>query len=225
MAKKIDANPAYLSQIANEVIGQGRKSPRALSDDYASRLEKAFDLPYGWFDEIGDTGTNLDRLPPHLQPPPGATPISWDEENPLPNNGDEYWECPHYEVALSAGHGAEATWVHHAENDPLAFRAKWWRKKRLNPKDCRCLYVHGDSMSPYLEDWDTVMIDVTKTTIRDGEIYALLLDGELYIKRLYRVPGGGLEIRSDNPAYRTVELRGADLERLVILGQKVHRSG
>lgn len=52
IAKKIGGNaaPAYLSQIANEVVQKGGKNPRALSDDYASRIEKAFNLGEGWFD-------------------------------------------------------------------------------------------------------------------------------------------------------------------------------
>lgn len=192
-------------------------------------------MPDSWTQQVAKAlRVSIDALYAHAKDdvpiaariaPSGSMPISWDDENPLPNGGDAYLECPHYDVVLSAGHGIEASWVQHSENDPLAFRAAWWRKKRLKPEHCRALYVHGDSMLPYLKDWDTVMVDITQTTPIDGEIYALLLDGELYIKRLYRVPGGGLEIRSDNPAYRPVELRGSDLERLVILGREVHRSG
>lgn len=51
MAGKIETNPRYLSQIANEVIQKGGKSPRALSDDYATRLEAAYSLGDGWFDQ------------------------------------------------------------------------------------------------------------------------------------------------------------------------------
>jgi len=52
IAQKIGGNaaPAYLSQIATEVIQKGRKNPRSLSDDYASRIEQAFNLGEGWFD-------------------------------------------------------------------------------------------------------------------------------------------------------------------------------
>jgi len=52
MAKRLggNANPRYLSQIANEYLGKGRKTPRSLSDNYASRLEECFGLKEGWFD-------------------------------------------------------------------------------------------------------------------------------------------------------------------------------
>jgi hypothetical protein len=66
MAKRISVNPAYLSQIGNEVVGKGRKSPRALSDNYATRLEDAFGLEPGWFDTPVD-GDKPQPMPPEEQ--------------------------------------------------------------------------------------------------------------------------------------------------------------
>ena len=77
MAKRLggNANPRYLSQIANEYLGKGRKTPRSLSDNYASRLETCFGLENGWFDiPIGDT-TGHGEMPPGSQPSQDDSPL------------------------------------------------------------------------------------------------------------------------------------------------------
>lgn len=162
------------------------------------------------------------ELPAIAHPPPGSAIAVWDEVGDLPTDGT-YVQVPHYEVAISAGDGC--TWVDHPNNDPLVFRARWFQAKGIKPGDCRALYVHGDSMAPILNDGDTVLIDTSKTEVRDDSIYALVYGEELYVKRLFRLPGGGLELRADNPRHPNREVSGADLERVHILGMMVWRAG
>jgi len=115
---------------------------------------------------------------------------------------------------------------HDQDVDPLVFRSRWFRARGLKPDNCKALYVRGNSMNPGLEDGDTVLIDVSKTEVRDDEVYAVVYHGDLFIKRLFRVPGGGIELRSDNDrVYKPVMVLGADLEHLIVLGKKVYRSG
>lgn len=55
-----------------------------------------------------------------------------------------------------------------------------------------------DSMTPYIQDGDTIFIDRGRTTIKDGRIFAIR-HGELhYCKRLYRNPDGSIRVVSDN---------------------------
>ena len=49
-----------------------------------------------------------------------------------------------------------------------------------------------------MPDGTTVGVNTADTGIRDGEIYALDHDGMLRVKYLYRKPGGGMMIRSQN---------------------------
>ena len=157
--------------------------------------------------------------------PSGAQVVAWDTVEDLPDGGKAYVFIPHYDVSLSAGEGCCCEWHEHSDNEPLSFRAKWFQSRGLNPVNCKALYVKGSSMDPTLVDGDTVMIDTSRTEIRDGNIYAVIYYGELYVKRLFRIPGGGIELRSDNPAHRSREVTGTDLEALFVLGEKVWRAG
>ncbi len=51
IASEVGTVPGYLSQIAVEYVGKGRKSPRALSDQMAEHIEKRLGLQSGWMDE------------------------------------------------------------------------------------------------------------------------------------------------------------------------------
>lgn len=162
-----------------------------------------------------------DIAPPIATAPPGAIVVAWENLNDLPK--DAYVHVPHYDVELSAGDGTQ--WVEHADNSPLVFRAKWFAGRGLKPENCRALYVSGDSMQPELKDGDTVLIDTSSTTIRDDAVYALVYFDKLYIKRLFLLPGGGVELRSDNKHHPSREVHGADLAQLRILGEKAWRAG
>jgi SOS-response transcriptional repressor LexA len=107
MAKRLETNPAYLSQIANEVLGKGRKTPRGLSDDYATRLERAYGLAEGWFDEPINAGEAAPSTHSNVSPGPdmkGLIPIiswvqagGWEEaiDNGHPHDGgEELIACP-----------------------------------------------------------------------------------------------------------------------------------
>lgn len=161
----------------------------------------------------------------HPAIPPGASVVAWDTLDDLPDGGAAYVLVPHFDVSLSAGDGCCCEWHEHADNEPLSFRAKWFQARGLNPTNCKALYVRGSSMDPTLVEGDTVMIDTSRADVRDGVIYAVIYHGELYVKRLYRIPGGGIELRSDNPAHRPREVTGADLDALFVLGEKVWRAG
>lgn len=153
--------------------------------------------------------------------PQGASVGAWDKPEDL--DPEIYVLIPHYDVELSAGDGAE--WVAHSENDPITFRRRFFQAKGWKPENCRCLYVRGDSMEPTLENGYTVMIDITDTDPKDDEIYAVMYHGELFVKRLFRIPGGGIELRSDNPRHRSREVRGPELDHLRILGRKIWMCG
>jgi transcriptional regulator with XRE-family HTH domain len=55
IADTCGVSAAYLSQISNEVVqGKDRKTPRALSDNYANLIEHGLGLREGWFDSQHD---------------------------------------------------------------------------------------------------------------------------------------------------------------------------
>lgn len=157
---------------------------------------------------------------PAAQVPLGSSIRTYETVEEL--DPDSYVLVDRYDVQLSAGCG-NIQWVVN-EKDPISFRARWFQQKRLNPDHCKALYVRGRSMEPKLEDWDTVLIDTSQTAIVDGEIYAVCLDDEFFIKTVQRIAGGVL-LKSENPDFANIEVTGERMNTLCIMGKKVWRGG
>lgn len=132
-------------------------------------------------------------------------------------------EIPMYDLKLSAGNG-NACWVILEDEDPLVFRTDWFTAKKLNPTHLRAMRVKGNSMVPYLENMDTVVIDIEDTDLIDDEIYAVLFKGRFFIKKL-RQTGDGIVLISANPDYDPIQITNGDADKFQILGRKVWRGG
>ena len=138
-------------------------------------------------------------------------------------NLDGYVMFDMYDVKLSAGNGAHATWIAR-KDEPLAFREAWTRKRGFKPEQVKGLYVRGDSMEPFLKDWDTVLIDTSDVDIVSGEIYAVNYKNNLFIKEA-RMQPDGLQLISYNSKYEPIKVTEEDAERFQVLGRMVWRGG
>ena len=85
-----------------------------------------------------------------------------------------------------------------------------------------CLTAKGDSMiGARIFDGDEVFIQCTDV-VENGEIAAVVVDGEATLKRLYYDPAEEkLVLSAENPAYAPLVFTGADLENVRILGRAV----
>ncbi|WP_207765192.1 S24 family peptidase [Stutzerimonas stutzeri] len=200
-------SPSYISQILS------KKTQANLGEDVARRIEAQELLPHGWLDQLhneGETPTvnNVITLPiqrtSELQLSGGISP--WGSETPVE---DEEVEVPLFkEVELAAGAGANA---------PLEIPGRVVRLSRatlraagVDPANAIAAQVTGYSMARLILDGATVGIDIGTTEIYDGEIYALSHDGMLRIKYVYRQPGGGLRLRSENAEEHPDEFYSAE---------------
>ncbi|MBD1601953.1 LexA family transcriptional regulator [Pseudomonas typographi] len=118
----------------------------------------------------------------------------WDNNTPL--DSDEVSVPFLKEVELSAGSGK--TVVEESPSQRLRFGKLTLRRQNIQPSDVVCVTVRGNSMEPVLPDKSTVGIDQGSTSIVDGKMYAINHGGQLRVKTLYRLPGGGIRIRSYN---------------------------
>ncbi|STZ77360.1 LexA family transcriptional regulator [Bergeriella denitrificans] len=134
-----------------------------------------------------------------------------------------HFEIQMYEYKLSAGTG-NFVWVTNHKEDPLTFRERWFRARRLNPNTLRGMYVRGNSMEPDLKDWDTVIIDISDLDIADDEIYAVVFKDKFYIKRI-RQTEDGLLLISSNPDYPPIEVTPESSHQFQLLGRMVWRGG
>lgn len=153
-----------------------------------------------------------------------GTPAYWAREEPVES---PYAFATHaHGVVLSAGNGSVA-WEHEEIDNSHAFRRDWLQKRGLNINNCRIVDVEGDSMAPYLNDGDVVLVDLSDTTIKSGDVYAIAVDGELRVKRLFRKYDGSIEIRSDNTSslYLSETVTADSVEQLHVVGRVVWRGG
>lgn len=82
------------------------------------------------------------------------------------------------------------------------------------------LRCHGDSMiNAHIFDGDLVFIR-KQPDVENGEIAAVVIDGEATLKRVYKYPNR-LELRPENPLCPVLQYEGAELETIRIIGKAV----
>lgn len=185
LAEKAGVEQPLISQLEN---GKNKTTARL------AELANACGVDPFWL--ASGTGSMVPRPPRELEA--NAEMIgamsAWDSSTPL---GDDEVAVPLYkEVELAAGAGS----THAVERTDrlLRFAKSTLREAGVSPKNAACATVYGRSMERLIMDGATVGIDMGTTNIHDGEIYAIDHDGMLRVKYLYRLPGGGLRIRSEN---------------------------
>ncbi|WP_168735210.1 XRE family transcriptional regulator [Pseudothauera rhizosphaerae] len=102
----------------------------------------------------------------------------------------------------------------------LGFCRFWLSKHGMEASDLAGLYMSGNSMEPTLANGDTVLVNIRQRDTIDGGIYALRGDDRTFIKRVQNEPGGYLRLISDNPTFKSIEIRRADVD---VIGRVVWR--
>lgn len=86
--------------------------------------------------------------------------------------------------------------------------------------------TQGDTMAPVFIDGSIAGINMAATDVTDGKVYAVQINDEIWIKRAYRIPGGGLRLSSYDPEVDdlrfTVELMRS--QQVAIVGRVFHNS-
>ena len=195
---------------------------------------KSRDVPAAKQEHVADVlGCSVDQLlgrvlsgttePAAAYGPTLAPILSWEHESDLPEG--EFVFIPRLSIDLSAGTGKDQVEINFVEKQPQAFRADWIRKEHLKPKKLAAMYASGRSMEPSIWDGDSLVVDTSQTEVIDGKVYALWYDGGERVKRLFRLPGGGLRIQSDNPEFPPIILEPGNLAVVRVIGRVVHRAG
>lgn len=130
---------------------------------------------------------------------------------------------PTLEYYLSAGPGGPDPNMVEQTDKVTLFRSDYISRKGWNPRTHYTFRCLGDSMEPSIQNGAPVVIDTSATAIRSGRVYAVLLDGEPLLKRLDRLPGGMIRVRSDSqmPQYAPFEVPESALR---VIGQAVWTS-
>ena len=109
------------------------------------------------------------------------------------------------------------------EEGRLAFQTKWLKERTAsNPSDLSVMTVTGDSMLPAIMNRDIVLVDegTAGKELRDGGVYVVRADTEIFIKR-YRKVFGKLIFLSDNReySYQDLEIVDSATENFGVIGR------
>lgn len=250
LAEKSGLSAAYISQIKNRQPDSKTGKPKNMGDEAARKVEAGIGEKRGWMD-VDHSAFDLVGVKPSgdailietkLNKPSEASTYNPDQTSTRTLKGVSVRPIVTYEsleelpeestvlitridVELSAGNGRE-TW-HIEEKEPLPFQADYIRRLDCKPKNLVAAKVTGDSMEPRLFDNDTVIVDKADTRVpANGGVFALVYAGELLVKRLFRLPDGGLKVVSDNHArYEPVTVSPEQIEHVTIIGRVKYRSG
>lgn len=124
--------------------------------------------------------------------------LVWDDPKDLPPESTVFLKK--LDFHLSAGNGGPDPDAIELTDKVTPFRADFAAAQGWSPRTHFTMRCSGESMEPTIQDAAPVVIATNERTIRSGKIYAILLDGEPLLKRLDKLPGGKLRVRSDNPA-------------------------
>lgn len=124
--------------------------------------------------------------------------------------GLDYVMIPAFNIIASAGEGV-IPW-NEAQVGDFPFRLDFLKGElRARIGNLSMIPVEGDSMHPTLSSGDQIMVDRSDTEIRGGDgIYVIRLGDALMVKRIQRMPGGIIEIASDNPSYKLFTVEAGD---------------
>lgn len=140
----------------------------------------------------------------------------WDDDTPL---RDDEVALPFFrEVELAAGNGRHQVIENHGRK--LRFAKSTLKKSNVNTANAACVTVSGYSMEPVLPNGSVVGIDTNNQTIVDGKPYAVNYHGDLLVKRLYKLPGGGFRLNSyNNSEYPDIYCTPDTMDGVVIIGK------
>ncbi len=83
-------------------------------------------------------------------------------------------------------------------------------------EDCDIMIADFDeSMQPTIKSKDKVLIDRSKTTIQDGKVFIIEVEGSFLIKRLQKLPGNKIKVISDNKEYESYILTADDNYKII----------
>lgn len=151
-----------------------------------------------------------------------AGTVSVSDEND--DSDDGLVSVPIYDVYFCCGDGNGSCEFENIKGHrklPHSF----FRDRNIKQEDFKLICAVNDSNHPYIKDGDEVGIVVTDKEIKDGEFYAILLDGDRMIKQIFREAGGSYRLSSFNKAYPDKVVTPEHSESLIVAGRQVYRAG
>lgn len=120
-------------------------------------------------------------------------------------NNDDCLSIPvRGDVTASMGYGV--TIYDEKQTGTYQISSKLANDLGINPQKTEMIFASGDSMLPTIEGGDSLLVDLNRKEVYDGRIYCVRIDGQVYAKRLQKIPPTKIIVISDNPKYKSFEI-------------------
>ncbi|WP_162581844.1 S24 family peptidase [Variovorax sp. PBS-H4] len=184
--------------------------------DTARYIEERANKPPGWLDQDHSGQGLLIRLADGRESPARA----WEHPAQLPEVYTVF--IPRFDVGQAPDGQVTIKLV---TTEPQAFDAAFIKADQLQPTKLGYIEKSDDSMHPTIERGDKCVVDISQTQIVDGRTFAVYYDGACRLRRLFRLPGGGLRIEADNPRHAPITVPPEMASSITVLGRVVLRTG
>ena len=111
-------------------------------------------------------------------------------------NNDSVYLTVKGNVTASMGYGVSV--LDENQTGTYLFSKKLLNDIGADANSSDVIFSYGDSMYPTIEGGDCLVVDKSKTEIYDGKIYCVRIEGQLYAKRLQKIPPKTIKVISDN---------------------------
>ena len=130
-------------------------------------------------------------------------------------------DVPLLDVSASMGVGQPQPDGYVEVIERMTINRDWVRQHLVasGPDNLALITGRGDSMEGTFNDGDLLLVDRGVREIRVDAVYVVAIDGELFVKRMQRKPGGGVMMLSDNQKYTPIEIHPATISRFDVLGR------
>lgn len=173
--------------------------------------------PY-WL-RTGKTSTDTDAAVKEILDKASRVTVSSDD-----NNEDKIW-VDLVNIRFSCGDGESIEFHFDDIIGKREIPAHVFKRHNCKPENTVLATAIGDSQEPYVCNGDEFAIDISNTSIRDGEFYAVYFEGEAMLKQIFKEDGGKLILHSLNPKYKDKEITDLNGSSFRVIGWQFYRAG
>lgn len=188
---------------------------KSFGERKARKIESKLGLPAGWLDEKFETDSQTEKKS-----------INWPRREPDVSdlNPDDYVVVPalvRRATGASEAVRAETTLLEQKKNS-LPIPKLWLAQFGRNVQTLAFVTADSLAMQPRISCDALVLIDVTRTALHHGKVYAITFQDEVFIRRMFKSPTGGVSMRADHPdkaLFPDIDLTSSQLYLMEILGE------
>ena len=158
------------------------------------------------------TQSKIERIADILNTTPSYI-MGWDEEEDegiVVLDDVKFYRTPQF-LSVSAGFGARAG------SEVVGYTVLPYKSK-AEADESMAIKVEGNSMFPKIEEGDWVVVR-KQSSVDSGTVAVVMIDGEDGVVKKVTYGDDWIILHSFNPEYMDREFRGADVQRIRVLGK------